>query len=292
LKILIVEDEEVNCELIEEYLKEDGHETLTARHGKEGLELLRQHKDIDLILLDRTMPVMGGMEFMSHIKADINFMNIPVVMQTAVADNQSILEGINAGVYYYLTKPYRKNILISVINSAIKDSMCKKNIFTEMQKNSKNLELLGQACFEFRTMEEAQNLAYFIAGSFPDPEKVVLGLSEVLINAVEHGNLGISYREKSELLKQGKLAEEIRRRQKLPENQTKKVKVFFEKTDTEIKVTVRDDGAGFNWLEFDEMRPEKAADPNGRGIIIARIMSFDTMEYIGIGNEVCCSVKI
>ena len=154
------------------------------------------------------------------------------------------------------------------------------------------LGLLNKASFEFQTMEEAQNLAYFVADSFPNPEKVVLGLSELLINAIEHGNLGISYNKKSELMMNGKLHDEILHRQSLPENQKKRAQLFFEKYPEEIKVTIKDEGDGFDWNEFIEMRPDRATNPNGRGIIMARMMSFDSVEYKGVGNEVCCGIKV
>jgi hypothetical protein len=93
-------------------------------------------------------------------------------------------------------------------------------------------------------------------------------------------------------MRQGQLNQEISRRAALVENKHKKVQVFFKKTQSEIKVIVKDEGRGFDWREFHEMHPERATDPNGRGIIMARMMSFDKLEYSQIGNEVCCVVQI
>ena len=292
MKILAVDDEELNLELIEQFLKEEGYETIPASNGLEGLRRLQENKDVVSILLDRTMPQMNGMEFIKKIKECNEFENIPIIMQTAVADNNSVVEGINAGVYYYLTKPYRKNVLISIVNAAINDFRYKRDIVEEMNKSKKVLGLLHNTCFELHTMDEAQNLAFFLSGSFPDPDRVVFGLSEIMLNAVEHGNLGISYNEKKELLRNGNFLEEIARREAMPENKMKKVRVFFEKNENEITVTVKDEGKGFDWTEFIEMNPARATDPNGRGIVKARIFSFDNMEYKGNGNEVCCTVRI
>lgn len=290
MKVLVVDDEDINLEIINNYLTEDGYEVVTSKNGEEGFERLYENLDVSIILLDRTMPKMDGLEFLAKFKRDKKVSHIPVVMQTAVADNDSVAEGISAGAYYYLTKPYTKNVLLSIMRAALADASYKSQIIDEIRKNRKTLGFLNNAQFELRTMDEAQYLAYFMAGCFPEPEKVVLGLSEILLNAVEHGNLGISYSEKCALMYSGKLQAEIDRRENLPENQQKKIHVSFERNAKETKVVVKDEGAGFNWKDFIEMDPSRMTDPNGRGILMARTLSFDKVVYKGCGNEVCCSV--
>jgi hypothetical protein len=81
--------------------------------------------------------------------------------------------------------------------------------------------------FHFQTLEEGSLLANAFAHACPKPEKVILGLSELFINAVEHGNLGISYHEKGELINTEQLIQEIARRQALKENRDKRVEVFL-----------------------------------------------------------------
>ena len=78
---------------------------------------------------------------------------------------------------------------------------------------------MRQARFHFRTLEEAANLAYKIAACFPEPQKAAFGLNELMHNAVEHGNLGIGYDEKANLLRSGSWREEVERRLNFPENQ-------------------------------------------------------------------------
>src|SRR5258708_3286346 len=57
--------------------------------------------------------------------------------------------------------------------------------------------------YQIRTLHEASELAHLLAAAHPDPDRVVVGLTELLVNAVEHGNLGITYREKADLLERG-----------------------------------------------------------------------------------------
>lgn len=106
IKILAVDDEEFNLMIIKAYLEEEGYDVILAADGLQGLEQLQKHPDIAVIVLDRMMPNMDGMTMLAKVKADPVWNEIPVIMQTAAASSQQVLEGIQAGVYYYLTKPY------------------------------------------------------------------------------------------------------------------------------------------------------------------------------------------
>lgn len=292
MKVLVIEDEALNLEILSTHLTSEGYDVLQAMNGREGMTILQANHDISLILLDRNMPIMNGIEFLHEYKKFPEFGNIPVIMQTAISDNEHVSEGIRAGAYYYLTKPYTKDVLFSIINAAITDSAFKNQIAGEVYKNRQMLGLLNEAFFEIKTMDEAQNLSYFLSNCFPHPETVVIGLAEIIMNAVEHGNLGITYHEKSVLMTSGKLRDEIAYRESLPENQNKKVYISFKKDKDALRVTVKDQGKGFKWQDFIEIKPERASDPNGRGVFMARTISFDELQYNDIGNEVCCVLKL
>ena len=134
------------------------------------------------------MPNMDGMELLRAIKAEAEFRDIPVVMQTAASEPEEVLEGIKAGVYYYLTKPYEQEMLLGIVGSALRDARSNKDLQDSVRRNRSILGLMVDSCF--RTLDEAKNLAAYIANCFPEPERAIYGLHELLINAVEHGNLG------------------------------------------------------------------------------------------------------
>lgn len=291
-KILAVDDEEFNLEIIDYNLVRAGYDVVRAEDGLAALQRLEENADIDLIVLDRMMPKLDGMEFLKRIKADPRFQNIPVVMQTAAATSDQIMQGIKAGVQYYLTKPYEDAILISIVNAALQDSKNKKKLWEKVRSYSRVLGRLKEARFDFKTLEEAVNLANLIANCYQEPEKVVFGLHEMLVNAVEHGNLGISYAEKAALLLHGGWKAEIERRLWLPENENKFASLDLTVTEEAIVVHVKDEGKGFNWHEYLEFSPDRATDPHGRGIAVSRMMSFDSVEYLGAGNQVRCTVKL
>ena len=79
-KILAVDDEPKNLKLIEAYLEDDDFEIITAANGKEGWNELTSGQNFDLVLLDRMMPEMNGMELLHKIKSDETLKSLPVIM--------------------------------------------------------------------------------------------------------------------------------------------------------------------------------------------------------------------
>jgi DNA-binding response OmpR family regulator len=291
-KILSVDDDTLNRDILTEYLTDAGYEVVEADDGDTALALLNEVKGIDAIVLDRMMPRLNGMEVLKAVKQDARFADIPVIMQSAATARDQILQGIKAGVYYYLTKPYEDQMLLAIVGAALQDAALKRKLRAEVSQHRRVMGLMEQARFRFRTPEECRNLAFLIANCFPQPEAAVYGLNELLINAVEHGNLGIAYAEKTQFILDGSMQEEIERRLKLPENWEKWAYLTFEADERLLRVRIKDQGAGFNWRQYLEISPERATHPHGRGIATSRLISFTSMEYLGCGNEVVCTVVL
>ncbi len=293
LNILIIDDEENNLRILKAHLEGAHYNTLIARDGAEAWNILKNsYHNIHIILLDRMMPKMDGMELLKKIKGHPEMQSIPVVMQTAAALQHQIIEGIDAGVYYYLTKPFDEKVLLSVVGSAAQSYLNNRLLLEKVNKGKQMLGLVKESAFQFNTLEEVKDLAPFIANFYPDPERVILGISELMTNAIEHGNLGIGYDKKTELLLNGVWPEEITRRQNLPENKEKTVQVHYQKTPHTIVLTIRDSGKGFDWRPFLEISTDRATHNHGRGIALANMLSFDKLEYLGKGNEVRCTVTV
>ncbi len=290
--LLAIDDEPKNLKLIRMYLADTDYTVLTANNGDEGWKMLTEAQSpIDVILLDRMMPVMDGMTFMLKLRAQPDFAHLPVIMQTAAAETSQVAEGIRTGVFYYLTKPYDGEVLLSIVQSALQHHGAHNGLRAEVRKYKRMLGLITESHFVFQTLEEAYDLTIFLANFFPEPERMVLGISELLINAVEHGNLGISYEEKTFLNKNGGWEEEIQRRLALPEYTKRRVRVHYEKRPEDIILTIRDEGNGFEWHRYLDMDPDRATDTHGRGIAMSCLMSFDAVRYEGSGNTVTCVVR-
>jgi CheY-like chemotaxis protein len=291
--ILVVDDSPMDRELLEAYLATTPYELDFAGDGVEAMAILaRDPEKYDAILLDRSMPRMNGMELLTLIKQDARMRTLPVILQTAAGAPEEVLEGIRAGAYYYLTKPYDAKTMLDVVGTAVHDYAEYKHLQHRVRRGVECLSLVQDATLMIRTVEQARDCAAVLVNACPDPEAVVIGLTELLVNAVEHGNLGISYEEKTALNTSALWDSEVQRRLALPENANKRVELRMERSAEELRFTIRDEGRGFDWKKYLEVQPQRAFDNHGRGIAIARAMSFHSVEYRGNGNEVVAVVKL
>jgi len=293
-ELLVVDDEEFNRDILLEYLSDAGYAVTLAGDGEDAWRILDSGPDdFDAILLDRMMPSLDGMGLLKRIKADERLRYTPVIFQTAATSPQEIAEGLQAGAFYYLTKPFSKDMMLAIVQSAVADHAMIGDVRDELEHERRQCyAMLQRAEFRLRTLQEAHHLAGMLVRFYPHPQRTLLGLSELMINAIEHGNLGICYQEKTLLLRSGNWQSEIERRLALPENAHKDVQVLVERLPDEICLTVTDHGQGFDWEKYLEMAPERAFDPNGRGIAMSKMMSFDSLEYLGKGNRVIARVKL
>lgn len=290
--ILVLDSDTSSTARLDAALRSD-YNVLSAENSAQGWEILDSNRDnICCIVMDRILPDSDGMAFMAKLKAQASLAKKPVIMQSNVSKNDYIREAIQAGVYYYLAKPYDVGVMHSIIKAAVADYKTLRELSADLQTYKPKLHLVRESFYEIKTLDDAKYLSTFLANYFPDPERVILGLSEFLINAIEHGNLGITYDEKSQLLKDNLWQEEIARRQEMPEYAHKRALVHFKREDDSICVTIKDEGKGFNWQKFMDIDPERATHAHGRGIALSKMASFDDVQYIGCGNEVVCKVNL
>lgn len=293
-RLLVVDDEPFNLEIIAEHLEGDHYDIVTAGDGEEAWSILKEAsgEDFDALILDRMMPKLDGLELLKRVKQEARFRHLPVIMQTAAAAKEQVLEGIRNGAYYYLTKPFDGEVLATVVRAAVVDRVAWQEMAQAAAVEPQALRLLTDAQFRFQTLAEARHLAAALATCLPDRPNAGLGLLEMFVNAVEHGNLGIALEEKAALLKAGRWEAEVGRRLALPEHRDKWVQVHYRHAGDAITVHVRDDGPGFDWRAYLDFDPRRAFEPNGRGIALARQLCFPDLEYIGSGNEVRITVRL
>jgi len=211
--VLSVDDEDYNLKIISYHLKDENFEVINARDGQEAWDLLVENPEkFDAVLLDRSMPRMSGMEVLKKIKSHDILKTIPVIFQTAMKHQDDILEGLKAGAYYYLTKPYKRDDLRTIVNAAVSDSIKYNKLKDKTDKVLKAFAYIKKGEFEISTPEQGEQLSALLSSACPEPRKVVVGLWELILNAIEHGNLGISYEEKSNLNKENQWSSEILRR--------------------------------------------------------------------------------
>jgi CheY-like chemotaxis protein len=286
-RILLVDDDPVGLQLMVSFLKSTSYQITTATDGLQAEEIIFNHAPnyFSAIVLDYQMPGRDGLSLLRQLKQDPRRL-APVIMQTAAKKPEQIQEGIDAGAFYYLIKPYKPNVFLSIIESAIKDFNNHFQVVRKLDSFEHALQLLRHACFEYRTLEEATHLSAFIAFATKQPKKIGIGLYELMVNAVEHGNLAISYDEKTELINQQNLKSEIQRRLADPNYRDRFVTVEIKQESGRLVISISDMGEGFEFEKYLEFSVERALDNHGRGIMMANKMSFDHLQYSNGGRTV------
>jgi CheY-like chemotaxis protein len=284
-RILAVDDEPINLDIIVDILDAPDFRVHTVANGEAAWAMI-ESTAYDVIILDRMMPGLDGMALLRRLKADPRYRNLPVIMQTAATAPEQVREGIEAGAYYYLTKPYDPKALLAIVRAALYVVAARGEVAFDVAEHNRALALARRGEFSFRTLDEAGVLATFLAGLCPEPSAARMGLAELLVNAIEHGNLAIGYAEKSRLRLSNGWEAEVGRRLNDPVWRRRIAEVVFERDSTAITFVISDQGAGFDPQDYLDIDPQRACDPNGRGIALARRISFSRLEYQGCGNVV------
>lgn len=287
---MVVDDDPEFCSILQRVLQSEAYSVETAVDVESAWGcLIRPNEGFDAVILDRRMPEQDGIELLKRIKGEPRFAQLPVIMQTGASTPRDVLEGIEAGAYYYLTKPYEPRTLLCVLRSAIKDA--EQKIITQQSSSFlQSCNYINRLDLAFATLESISKVCGILTALCPDPDKAARGLHELLLNAVEHGNLGITYEEKKQLMIDDHLEAEILRRQVLPEYRDKLATVTFARNGDMLEFKVADQGEGFDWSQYLELQPERLLDPNGRGIAMARRYSFDSLEYLDGGRTALAKI--
>lgn len=292
IKILCVDDEDFNLDIIQKHLRKAGYETITAENGQEAWDILtRNASEIDLILLDRMMPVMDGITLLKKVKSHPRFEKLPVIMQTAANSSEQVVEGIESGAYYYITKPYASEVLLSIVASAVRDHKEQQELETKIIKANAVLSITRSAHYKLKTHQQARELAVHLSAFSKHPSRVVVALTAILSNSIEHGNLEIGHDRKQDLLMEGKWEQELEFRMALPEYRNRWIDVMVERVSNGVKVRIVDEGKGFRWQEYIDFEPRRMTDPNGRGIAMANAITPGCLQYSGSGNKAIYMIK-
>ena len=119
LIVLAVDDDLINLKLLKSMLKKSGNvkEVVEAKNGSDAIGVLKSRDDIDIILLDIIMPVMGGIDMLKVVRADDNLRQLPIIVLTT--DETKKAEALECGANGFLMKPIRNEDLIKKMATVI-----------------------------------------------------------------------------------------------------------------------------------------------------------------------------
>jgi|UniRef100_A0A7C6EHZ8 two-component system NtrC family response regulator len=161
MKLLLIEDEQVQRLLLKRILEKEGYTISEAKDGKTGIDLFT-NEDFDLVLLDQRLPDMNGLEVIGKIKM-INPI-IPIIIITAYASVQDAVNAMKMGAFHYLNKPVEPDELILTIQKAL-ESLNLKRENEELKRVLKIKYQSDKIIYKSEKMEKVMSLVYRAAQS-------------------------------------------------------------------------------------------------------------------------------
>lgn len=284
--ILLAEDDDVWRHVIAMILWKRGFNVLEAADGRAALKLYEMAGNtIDLVLSDILMPNINGLEL-----AKINFERrfIPFVICTAVNDPSLSLDALHHGVQDYLVKPIEEHLLINVVVGALA-----RHRFHEETKDDPAFEgNLDRIIIPPRLGEVPRAQSWLFHKLEPlhldnRHKAFVYALYEFIMNAHEHGCLGLGEERKRELILSDGYADELVKREK--EHTGGRIEICISILHDQVAITIEDDGPGFDFESYQRISHDELVErlklPSGRGIAIAS-RQFDSVEYSNGGSRV------
>ncbi len=250
--------------------------------------LINDPEHYEIVLFATDIDKNDKLELISqiHLCSDLKFLTIIVSTKTFTTDIRN--EYLKAGVRYCLPDPLDTDFTKIVITKSLNDCHKLKHKPTDVNIPSN----LKNATFSLQSLKEAQALSRFIANACPNPKLALMGLGELLINAIEHGNLHLNYENKTQINSEENWIKFIEDKLNLPENKEKFVMVDFERSDKQIVIKIMDQGNGFDWQKYQSLDQSRMLDTHGRGIFMAKNLAFQNLEYKGSGNEVVITIDL
>jgi DNA-binding response OmpR family regulator len=284
---LVVDDVPEIREILGTRATRRGFEVLEASDGEQGVRLTRERHP-DLILLDLQLPKLGGLEALAEIRE--HDPHVAVVIVAAAPDPEVLRRALDLGAVNFVCKPFDPaeiDFVLDRVYRAVVQDHDLRPVLDIVSARTTTLVFPGQPSALARIVAWlGRELSWIYPGyDLPLPE-IKLALYETLANAVEHGNLGITYDMKTQAMETvGGMEELIRNRLADPVLGVRRVHVNVEYLTDRVVYRVRDEGEGFSPAALSEKPLGDTTALHGRGIALVRHY-MDEVAWNPTGNEI------
>jgi CheY-like chemotaxis protein len=289
--ILLVDDEQLVREELGGLLEDDGYRVITAEDGEEGLAQFREAKP-DMVITDARMPRRDGLSLAAAIRAEDG--HVPITVITGHGNEAMLLDALRVGVTDFVRKPVRAEDLGAALRRMHQAIDIARRLEQKIPASARPLEQSWVFEVDNNLAEVPEFVEYFVGTCAYGAElrratELSLALRELLINAIEHGNLEVSSADKARAVETGSLSELLEQRLQKPGLSARRTTIKARRRHYRIEVEVRDAGKGFDWTVLpDPTDPANLLREHGRGVLLARV-SVDELIYKGRGNSVSFS---
>ncbi len=172
-RILVVDDNEMNRDLLTRRLRQQGHTVSVAENGRQALERIAA-EELDLVMLDIMMPELDGYQVLDRMRADGTLDRLPVVMISAVTEIESVVRCIELGATDYLPKPFNTVLLKARVGATLEKKRLRDRERSWAESMERELEIGRQIQRSFLPEELPQPSGWEIAAKF-EPARQVAG---------------------------------------------------------------------------------------------------------------------
>jgi DNA-binding response OmpR family regulator len=287
--VLVVDDEEVIRSVLAFRLsQDDGVEVETAGDARSALAIMEQ-RTFDAVLTDVKMPGMNGLELLRRIKS--RWPEMAVIIMSGHADMGDTIEALRIGAVDFFQKPFELAKVAESLGRIFRGKhleYTKREALRFLEEESRVFLIPNDLDLcPIITNEVTKNLADKGVTDVSVLESIRVALNEMLFNAIEHGNLSVSYEDKSRMMEEAAdYSALIRQRSQEALYANRRVKVEYHLKADEVQFVITDQGEGFEHSELpDPLDPENLLTGHGRGILMTQIY-MDEVRYNDRGNQV------
>ena len=279
-----MDDQEALRTLLARLLEREGFDPLQAEDGTKAVELYKTESPL-VVVSDIMMPKMDGLTLLTEIRRIDR--NATVILMTGQGNEDVLLKALRGGATNFFKKPFAVRELIEEIRKVVEFRLeaARSSLFSPLLVEETKTFVMPRADSPFFPIINQITLQLPCILPTEDILNLKIGIEEVITNAIEHGNLGISFEEKSKAIQEGRLADLIAQKGRESDAAGRSVRISSRLSPERFELSVRDDGGGFDWRNLPAVEPENLLAFNGRGLFLTKIY-FDGVAFNDAGNEV------
>ncbi|MDQ2647023.1 MAG: SpoIIE family protein phosphatase [Myxococcota bacterium] len=226
------------------------------------------------------------------IRDEPSLSRVPVLTVLSQGREEQIAACVRSGAFYCFLEPVDRALLGAMLRAASAVGSPKAEPDPALAVFVQSMPHVKEIVLSVRSLADAQLVSAFVSELCPQPARQALGVSELLLNAIEHGSLEISGQEKAALVRAGKFHSAVAQRSLDPRFAEREVTVWLRRSADHVEIVCEDQGPGFDWKAQESAVLSDADAPCGRGIALSRTLAFDSLEFLGRGNVAVARARL